>query len=97
MAAYAKKSFGMYGGKEERVRLLVKNSFAGVMIDRFGKDIMMIPADEEHFTVNVDVQVSSQFLSWVFALGDGVKIIGPEHVVERMKMELGRMLEQYSE
>ena len=97
MAAYAKKSFGMYGGKEEHVRLLVKKSFAGVMIDRFGKDIMMIPADEEHFTVNVDVQVSSQFLSWVFALGDGVKIIGPEHVAERMKTELGRMLEQYSE
>lgn len=97
MASYAKKSFGMYGGKEESVRLLVKNSFAGIMIDRFGKDVMMIPADEEHFTVNVDVQVSSQFLSWVFALGDGVKIIAPKHVAERMKTELGRMLEQYSE
>lgn len=44
MADYAKKSFGMFGGKDEKVRLLVHNDLAGVMIDRFGRDIMMIPA-----------------------------------------------------
>ena len=45
MADYAKKSFGMFGGKERTVKLLVKNNLAGVIIDRFGKDVMMIPAD----------------------------------------------------
>lgn len=34
---YAKKSFGMFGEKEQTVKLLVKNSLAGVIIDRFGK------------------------------------------------------------
>ena len=38
MADYAKKSFGMFGGKEQTVKLLVKNSLAGVIIDRFGKE-----------------------------------------------------------
>ncbi|MGN1191120.1 MAG: helix-turn-helix transcriptional regulator [Dorea sp.] len=95
MAAYTKKSFGMYGGEEERVKLLVKNSFAGIIIDRFGKDVTMIPVDEENFTVNVDVQVSSQFFSWVFALGDGVKIVGPENVVEQVKNEIERLKRQY--
>lgn len=95
MAAYTKKSFGMYGGEEERVKLLVKNSFAGIIIDRFGKDVTMIPVDEDHFSVNVDVQVSNQFLSWVFALGDGVRIIGPESVVDRVKAEINRLKEQY--
>ena len=61
MADYAKKSFGMFGGKEKTVKLLVDNRLAGVIIDRFGKDIMLIPADENHFTVNVDVHVSKQF------------------------------------
>lgn len=51
MADYAKKSFGMFGGKERTVKLLVKNNLAGVIIDRFGKDVMMIPADNDHFTV----------------------------------------------
>ena len=95
MADYAKKSFGMFGGKEQKVKLLVKNELAGVMIDRFGKDIMMIPKDENYFTVNVDVHVSNQFLGWVFSLGDGVKIISPDEVVEQMKQEVERLQQQY--
>ena len=95
MADYAKKSFGMFGGKEQTVKLLVKNSLAGVIVDRFGKDVMMFPADEDHFTVNVDVYVSRQFLGWVFSLGEDIKILGPDVVVEQMKMEELRLIEQY--
>lgn len=95
MADYAKKSFGMFGGKEQRVKMLVKNNLAGVIIDRFGKEVMMIPADEEYFTVNVDVHVSRQFLGWVFSLGEDIRIIGPDEVVEEMKMEGRRLVEQY--
>lgn len=95
MADYAKKSFGMYGGKEEKVKLLVHNSLVGVMIDRFGRDIMLIPADEEHVTVNVDVRISRQFLAWVFSLGPQVQILGPEEVVKAMKAEGVRLIEQY--
>ena len=96
MADYAKKSFGMYGGKEQTVKLLVENGLAGVMIDRFGKDIMMIPVDEEHFTVNVDVRVSGPFFGWIISLGEGVKIVGPDEVVEQMRMEITRLSRQYS-
>ena len=85
----------MFGGKEQKVKLLVQNELAGVIIDRFGKDIMMIPKDEKHFTVNVDVRVSNQFLGWVFSLGNGVKIISPDEVVEQMKREVERLREQY--
>lgn len=95
MADYAKKSFGMFGGKEQKVKMLVKNNLAGVIIDRFGKEVMMIPANDEHFTVNVDVHVSRQFLGWVFSLGKDIKIIGPDEVVEEMKMEGKRLVEQY--
>lgn len=96
MAVYTKKSFGMFGGEEQHVRLLVHNSLAGVIIDRFGKDVMMIPADEEHFTVYVDVHVSNQFISWVFALGDGAKIIAPGTVVEKARQEIERLVTQYT-
>ena len=97
MADYAKKSFGMFRGKETSVKMLVNNSLAGVIIDRFGKDVMMIPEDEDHFRVNVDVHVSKQFLGWVFSLGEAVKIIGPDEVVEQMKGEARRLMEQYGE
>lgn len=97
MAVYAKKTFGMFGGEEQTVKLLCDNTFAGVMIDRFGKDIFMVPVDDSHFTVSVNVAVSRQFLAWVFALGEGVKIVEPQSVVEQMKEEVERLIRQYSE
>ncbi len=95
MADYAKKSFGMFGGTEQTVKLLVKNYLAGVMIDRFGKDIMMVPYDEEHFTVNVRVHVSGHFLGWIISLGEGVKLVAPDEVVGQMKKEVERLMRQY--
>ena len=96
MADYAKKSFGMFGGTEQEVKLLVTNNLAGVIIDRFGKDVMMIPEDEDHFTVNVDVHVSKQFLGWIISLGEGVRIVGPDDVVDLMKIEINRLDRQYN-
>ena len=95
MADYAKKSFGMFGGKEQEVKLRVANNLAGVIIDRFGKNVMMIPEDEEYFTVNVDVHVSKQFLGWIFSLGESVRIVGPSEVVAQMKEEIERLVRQY--
>ncbi len=96
MAEYARKSFGMFGGTEQTVKLKVKNDMAGVIIDRFGTNINLIPYDEEHFTVNVEVQVSQQFFGWVCSLGQNVKIIGPEDVTEQMKQHLEEVRMQYS-
>lgn len=95
MAVYAKKVFGMFSGEEQNVKLLCENDMAGVMIDRFGKDIMLIPVDEEHFTTNVKVVASKQFFGWVFALGNKVKIIEPESVVKEIKTEAEQLLRQY--
>ena len=49
MPKYTKSVFGMYGGKPERVKLTAKNEMAGVMIDRFGKDLNIIRDDKDHF------------------------------------------------
>ena len=97
MADYARKIFGMFRGEEQQVKLLVNNRMAGVIIDRFGKEVMIIPADADHFRVSVEVHVSPQFLSWIISLGDDVKIIGPEDVVERMREEIRRLSRQYGE
>ena len=94
-AKYTKSLFGMYGGNLKRVALEARNEMAGVLIDRFGKDIVIIPQDEQHFTAYVDVIASRHFLGWIISLGDGVRIVGPEDVVEMMKSETVRLLQQY--
>ena len=76
MALYAKKMFGMFTGDEQRVKIQFDNKFIGVVIDRFGKDIMIVPKDNNTFTVNVNVSVSNMFFSWIIGLGKGVKILG---------------------
>lgn len=95
MAVYARKRFGMYNGEEECVKLLCENQFAGVMIDRFGKESILVPVDEGHFTIRVNVAVSGQFLGWIFALGEGVKIVEPENVLQQVKDEVARLARQY--
>ena len=76
--------------------LEARNDMIGVLIDRFGKDILITRTDDDHFRTNVEVAVSIQFLGWVMALGDGIRIVGPESVVARMKQEIRRLAEQYS-
>lgn len=95
-ASYSKKRFGMFDGEIQTVKLQCKNHFAGVIIDRFGKKVNLRKVDDEHFTVNVDVAVTGQFIGWVVAMGDGVKIVGPDSAVEQMRKEIERLMEQYS-
>lgn len=95
MAAYAKKMFNMFDGQEQKVELLCDNSLAGVMIDRFGKDIRMLRADEAHFRVVVKVAASKHFIHWIMALGSGAKIIGPQSLVEEVQEEISRLAQQY--
>ena len=95
VAVYAKKRFGMFDGEEEKVKLLCENSFIGVIIDRFGKDVMPIRIDDNHFTVVVDVAVSQQFIGWIFGLGTGVTVIEPKGVVRQIKTEIERLKQQY--
>lgn len=97
MGAYAKKMFGMFGGEEETVKILCKNELAGVIIDRFGNDVMLMKADDEHFYARVKVAVSLKFLSWVMALGEGAMIVGPDAVVEQMRQEVRRLAKQYED
>jgi predicted DNA-binding transcriptional regulator YafY len=95
MAKYTRALFGMFGGNEASVTLECENNMAGIMIDRFGKDVTLIPLDEDHFTLHVDVIPSRQFLGWIMSLGKGVRITGPESVVKEMRDEVRRLADEY--
>ena len=97
IAEYARKSFHMFRAEEETVKLRMKNSFAGVIIDRFGKDVWMLQESPEYFTVTVKVQVSMQFIHWVFSLGDGAEIVGPKEVLVQVREEIRRLQRSYRE
>ena len=97
MSAYSQKVFGMFTGEVRKVRLRFARHLAGAVIDRFGKDVMLIPEGEEHFTVTVEVAVSPQFYAWVFGFGDEAEILSPESVRQEMAARIGQIAAMYRE
>ena len=92
---FGKKTFGMFGGSDEDVTLCAPNTMAGILIDRFGRDIMLIPEDEEHFHTTVRITVSPQFFGWLAALGNDVTITKPESVRNRFASYLEDIMKEY--
>ncbi len=92
---YSNSLFGMFAGKIQDVDLLCANELIGVMIDRFGPAIPVRTVDEDHFATRVHVCASRPFLGWIFSLGGGVQITGPESMVDAMRMEAQRLARQY--
>lgn len=87
--------FSMFSGKVRNVKIRFSNHLANVVIDRFGRDIVMIPEDETHFTIHTDIEVSPQFFGWLCGLGKGVRILSPADVVEEMGNYVKGIAEMY--
>lgn len=97
MGEYARKTFGMFTGEETSVRLRFENDLVGAVIDRLGRDVMLIPDGDAHFTVRTNVIVSPQFFAWVCGFGNRAKILGPESVVEKMREHMASITALYEE
>lgn len=96
LPSYGKKTFGMFGGKSCMVKLKITNERIGVMIDRFGTDIMIVPDDEKGYsTINVDVVPSGQFIGWLVGFGQDVQVVYPQEVREEVKKSIKGILSMY--
>ena len=58
------------------------------MLDRFGKDVIVVADGPEHFTVALNVVTSPKFYAWLFGFGTEVEILSPPSV----RMEMQNML-----
>lgn len=96
LADYSKKTFGMFAGEEETVTLVCQKELTGVMLDRFGKDIVMRQKDEQMIQVRVDVAVSRQFFGWLTGLGALVRIEAPKAVSDAYRSYLSEILDRYA-
>ena len=77
------------------VTIELENEMCGVFIDRFGKDISFTPIDNNHCRTRLKVAMSNHFLGWIFALGEGVKIVGSEEAMARATDIINRLVKQY--
>ncbi len=85
IGAYSGRLFSMFGGEECFVTLVCENSRAGIVIDRFGKDIPFRKVDGEHFELTVKVALSSHFYTWLMNFGKGIVIKSPKKAIDGFK------------
>ena len=79
---HANRLFQMYAGEESTVKLRFHRDLINVVIDRFGRDTMLIPDGDDHFVFTVNVAVSPMFLSWVIGFGSKAKVLYPQSVAD---------------
>ena len=87
--------FGMFGGETTSVRMRFHNTLAGVVLDRFGCDTMLIPDGPDHFIFTMDIAVSPLFLGWLAGFGDRAKILSPQSVIDRYLELIAPSVAQY--
>ena len=95
LASYGEKHFGMYRGKEITVTLRGRRNMAGVVWDRFGQNVILVPDGEDHFTVTLPVVMSPQFFGWLFGLDGGLTLVGPQAAVSAYREKLTRALQAH--
>ena len=95
LVKHANRLFQMYSGDAVEVKMRFHRSLVNVVIDRFGRDILLIPDGDDHFVFTTSVAVSPIFLSWIIGFGVKAKILYPQSVIDRFKSLCQEAMEQY--
>lgn len=96
MKTYTQRTFSMFGGERERVSIRFVSSLLDTAVERFGRyNVSYSRADDHHFNVSADVEISDQFFGWLCGFGTKAKLFSPNSVVEQYKEYLQKILSKY--
>ena len=95
LTEHANRLFQMFAGDATTVKLRFHRDLTNVVMDRFGRDTMLIPDGEDHFVFTVKVAVSPMFLSWIIGFGQKAKILHPQSVIDECRELCRQAMEQY--
>ena len=94
LSEYMNSTFSMFSGEIRDVKLRFHNSLINVVLDRFGKNVIIIPDGDEHFTVNVQVRAGSPFYGWIFQFGAKASIVRPAEIKQQYLNMLSEVMEE---
>ncbi|WP_407724765.1 helix-turn-helix transcriptional regulator [Ruminococcus sp. JL13D9] len=94
--SYTQRVFSMYSGKQERITIRFINPLLDTVIDRFGTSgVKYYKADDKHFNVVVNVEISDQFFGWICGFSNKAKIIDPLKVKEQFTEYIEKIKKLY--
>ena len=96
LTSYTQRVFSMYSGKQESVTIRFINPLLDTVIDRFGTSgVKYYKADDKHFNVVVNFEISNQFFGWICGFGNKAKIIDPLKVKEQFAEYIEKIKKLY--
>ena len=96
MKTYTQRVFSMFSGKQVRVEIRFVNHLLDAVIDRFGTNgVQYIKADDNHFNVITNIEISKQFFGWICGFGNMAKIIGSPTVKEQFTEYIEKIKKLY--
>ncbi|WP_216830736.1 helix-turn-helix transcriptional regulator [Alkalihalobacterium elongatum] len=95
ISEHVHKTFHMYAGKEEWIKIRFKNDLINVVFDRFGLDVDIKKIDDSYFLLNTKAAVSDGLVAWILTWGSDAKVIAPISLVRLVTEEVKKMFQQY--
>lgn len=97
LKSYTQRTFGMFNGNKERVRIRFVASLLDTAIERFGRDntVTYSKADDYHFIVAADIEISDQFFGWICGFGNKAVIMAPESVKNQFIEYINKIKSKY--
>ncbi|QQE80449.1 YafY family protein [Alicyclobacillus sp. SO9] len=96
VAQHVKKTFHMYPGPVNQIRVQFDNSLLNVVMDRFGEKAALRVADDKSFIVVFPAAVSEGLFRWLLTWGADAKVLSPPELAERLRCEAQKMVQSYT-
>ncbi len=94
---YASRVFSMGSGRTESVKLQFSDQLMDAALEHFGTSgVNYAKADDSHFTVTANVDISDRFFGWLLGFGKRVTILEPASVVSEFTAYLDSIRELYA-
>ena len=84
----------MFGGQLEDVVLEFDRSLIGVVYDKFGEGVKMLPSGEKKCIATVRVRISPVFWGWLFQFAGLMRILSPRGVADGYREHCQKLLEE---
>ena len=86
----------MNSGRAEQITLCFTNDLLDAVIKRFGTSgATYKKADDAHFTVTANVDISDRLFGWLMGFGDQVKIVEPASIASEFIARLDGIRKLY--
>ncbi len=95
-SSYQNTKFSMFGGEITTVTLEFDKSLSNIAVDRFGTDLIFRKTENGTFLIDVAVELSPTFFSWLFMFTNKVAIVSPDTVIKRYKQHLSDTISKYN-